>query len=298
MMMELAPSNIRLMASLKNSFMIFLYRHRDSNPGYLDENKASWTGLDDSGTLDTIDQIMSLFNIMDSQKTIIFLHGWGMSSKIFRPFYHYFKNDFIVYFLDLPGFGDTPIERPMVLNDYAEFVYKFIQDNNIVDPIIVGHSFGGAVATKLAIIHPEILSKLILVDASAIRQPHHIIKLAKKLADLLKPLMPFGLRKWILKLLKLDKTDYAQIESDELRTTFKKVIHEDLSQYLPSIKSPTLVIWGENDTATPLSEGRLIANLIPNAKLSVIKHTGHFLFLEKPLEFVNEIKKFIVSPTA
>ena len=293
MMMELAPSNIRLMASLKNSFMIFLYRHRDSNPGYLDENQASWTGLDDGGFLDSIAQIMPLFNIMELQKSIIFLHGWGASSKIFQPFYHYFKTEFSTYFLDLPGFGDSPIERPMNLNDYACFVCDFTKSKNIAKPIIVGHSFGGAVAAKLAIIHPEILSKLILVGASAVRQPRRIIKLAKKLADLLKPLMPCELRMWILELLNLDKTDWAQIESPILKESFKNVINEDLSPYLPQIKSPTLVIWGENDIVTPLKEGTLIAKLIPNAQLSLIKNAGHMVFLEKPNEFVKLIKEFI-----
>ena len=230
---------------------------------------------------------------MNSQKTIVFLHGWGLSSKILKPFYHYFKNDFTVYFLDLPGFGDSPIKKPMILKDYADFVYDFIKDNNIKEPIIIGHSFGGAVAAKLAILHPEIMSKLILVGASAIRQPRQKMIFIKKTADLLKPLFPEKLRKFVLKLLKLDQTDYAQIESPELKETFKNVIAEDLKPYLSSIKLPTLVIWGEKDAVTPISEGKIIAENIPNAKLAVIKNTGHFMFLEKPDEFVKIIKEFI-----
>ena len=229
---------------------------------------------------------------MDSQKTIIFLHGWGVSSEIFEPLFYYLKNDFEVYSLDLPGFGDSPIEKPLVLKDYAETVYEFLRKNKIENPIIVGHSFGGAVATKLAILHPESVSKLILVGASAIRQPRRKMILIKKAADFIKPLMPKKLRKIILKLLKLDKTDYAQIESPELKETFRNVIGEDLKPYLPSIKSPTLIIWGEKDAVTPLSEGKLIAETIPDAKLVVVKNAGHFLFLEKPDEFIKLIKEF------
>ncbi|MDO8743128.1 MAG: alpha/beta hydrolase [Candidatus Azambacteria bacterium] len=235
---------------------------------------------------------MSLFNEMDSRKTIIFLHGWGASSKIFQPFYHYFKNDFAVHFLDLPGFGESPIKKPMFLKDYADFVCEFIKNNNIKEPIIVGHSFGGAVAAKLAILYPETMSKLILVGASAIRQPRRILKLLKILADLLKPMMSLNLRKFILKLLNLDETDWAQIESPILKKTFINVIGEDLSNDLHFIKTPTLVIWGENDTVTPLKEGKLIAENIPNTKLAVVKNAGHFLFLEKPEEFIKLIKEF------
>ena len=148
---------------------------------------------------------------MHPSKNLIFLHGWGLSSEIFKPFYHYLRNDFAVYFLDLPGFGKTPIEKTMTLKDYADYVFEFLKEKKMEKPIIIGHSFGGAVATKLAIIHPESISKLILVCASAIRQPRRKIILLKKIADILKPLLPEKLRRFILKLLKLDKTDYARI---------------------------------------------------------------------------------------
>ncbi len=283
--------NILFIMSFKNSFINFSTATGNRTPIPALRTRRP-KPLDDSGFLDTIAQIMSLFNTMESKKTIVFLHGWGLSSKILKPFYHYFKNDFTVYFLELPGFGDSPIEKSMTLKDYADVILKFIKDNTIENPIIVGHSFGGAVAAKLAILHPEIMSKLILVSASAIRQPRHKIILIKKMADFLKPLFSEKLREFVLKLLKLDQTDYAQIESPELKETFKNVITEDLKPYLSFIKSPTLVIWGEKDAITPLSEGKLIAENIPNAKLAVIKNTGHFMFLERPDEFVKLIKEF------
>jgi len=232
---------------------------------------------------------------MHPSKNLIFLHGWGLSSEIFKPFYHYLRNDFAVYFLDLPGFGKTPIEKTMTLKDYADYVFEFLKEKKMEKPIIIGHSFGGAVATKLAIIHPESISKLILVCASAIRQPRRKIILLKKIADILKPLLPEKLRRFILKLLKLDKTDYARIENPKLKETFKKVIAEDLKQDLFLVKSPTLVIWGEKDAETPLNEGKIIAEAISGAKLAIIKNAGHFLFLEKPDEFTKLIKEFASS---
>src|SRR3989344_2707690 len=232
---------------------------------------------------------------MHPSKNLIFLHGWGLSSEIFKPFYHYLRNDFAVYFLDLPGFGKTPIEKTMTLKDYADYVFEFLKEKKMEKPIIIGHSFGGAVETKLAIIHPESISKLILVCASAIRQPRRKIILLKKIADILKPLLPEKLRRFILKLLKLDKTDYARIENPKLKETFKKVIAEDLKQDLFLVKSPTLVIWGEKDAETPLNEGKIIAEAISGAKLAIIKNAGHFLFLEKPDEFTKLIKEFASS---
>lgn len=229
---------------------------------------------------------------MNSSKNLVFIHGWGATANIFETVFYYLKDEFNIYYFDLPGFGNTPIEKVMTLKDYAEFVYKFLKENDIKEPIIIGHSFGGAVAIKLVLIYPESVYKLILVSASAIRQPRHKIILIKKIADFIKPLLPEKLRKFILKILKLDKTDYAQIDSLKLKETFKNIINEDLSSYLSAIKIPTLVIWGEKDTVTPLKEGELIAKSIPNAKLLVIKNAGHFRFLEKPEEFIKLIKEF------
>jgi len=228
----------------------------------------------------------------DNKKLLVFIHGWGVSSKIFEPLFYYLKNNFNIHTLDLPGFGKTPIEKAMTLKDYADFVYKFLEDNKIEKPIVIGHSFGGAVATKLALLYPDNISKLILVDASAIRRPRRKMILLEKIMPILKPIIVGKLKQIIIKLLKFDKTDYAQIKSRELKETFKNVIKENLQPYLFEIKSPTLIIWGEKDKITPLADGQLIAKTIPGAKFAVIKNAGHFVFLEKPEEFVKLIKNF------
>ena len=159
----------------------------------------------------------------------------------------------------------------------------------------MGHSFGGAVAVKFSLIYPGYASKLILVSASAVRQPRYKLMLIKKIADFIKPMLSEKSRKYILKLLKLDKTDYAQIESPQLKETFKKIISEDLAPYLIQIKTPTLVIWGENDKITPLGEGKIIAETIPGAKLIIIKNAGHFAFLEKLEKFIRLVKEYAAS---
>ena len=225
-------------------------------------------------------------------KNLVFLHGWGNSSEVFGPLLYYLKDTFSIYTLDLPGFGKSPIKRPITLKDYADFVYEFIRDNNIREPILVGHSFGGAVAAKLAILHPEIISKLILVDASAIRESNLKTELSIKIAGIFKYFLPKKTREFILKLFKFDTSDYALIVNPHLKETFRNIISENLAPELPLIKTPVLVIWGEKDIETPLKEGRLIAKLIPNAKLSVIKNAGHHVFLEKPEEFIKQIKEF------
>ncbi len=229
---------------------------------------------------------------MDPKKNLIFLHGWGVSSKIFKPLFYFLRNDFEIYAVDLPGFGAAPIENQMSLKDYAEFVLDFIQKNKIKDPIVAGHSFGGAAAAKSALLYPESISKLVLIGSAAIREPDLKIRALAKAAKIFKKFFPEKSRAAVLKILNLGETDYAKIENPVLKETFKKIIKENLAAELAAIKIPTLVVWGEKDEATPLKEGIKTAELIRGAELVVVKNAGHFMFLEKPNEFAKIIKKF------
>ena len=62
---------------------------------------------------------------MNSKKTLVFLHGWGLTSEIFRPIVGLLNNDFNIYSLDLPGFGKATIEKPLKLKDYAKAIENF-----------------------------------------------------------------------------------------------------------------------------------------------------------------------------
>ena len=70
-----------------------------------------------------------------------------------------------------------------------------------------------------------------------------------------------------------------------MRQCLVKAVNEDLSHLLPGIKAPTLLVWGDRDTATPLSDGQKMEKAIPGAGLAVIPGTGHFSFVENPYLF-------------
>ena len=75
-----------------------------------------------------------------------------------------------------------------------------------------------------------------------------------------------------------------------MRGTMVKVINEDVKEYLPNIKVPTLLIFGEFDTATPVSDGKIMEKMIPDAGLIIVKGCTHYAFLENP-GYVNLIIK-------
>ena len=88
--------------------------------------------------------------------------------------------------------------------------------------------------------------------------------------------------------------DYAAA-SPMMRSILSKCVNEDLKRALPSIKAPTLLIWGENDTATPLSDAKTMERLIPDAGLVSFPGCGHYSFLDNPVQFAAVLRSFLNS---
>ena len=72
-----------------------------------------------------------------------------------------------------------------------------------------------------------------------------------------------------------------------------KCVNEDLRKIMPEIKSPTLLIWGENDTATPLQDAKIMESKIPDAGLVSFAGCGHYSFLDNPGGFAAVVKSFL-----
>jgi len=248
---------------------------------------------------------MNYFSITKKKDSpnLVFLHGWGGSWQSWYPILERLKDDFNLYAPDLPGFGDQPIQIPYHLDNYVDYVISFLKSNKIKNPILIGHSFGGAIITKIAADHTFPLKKIILVDAAAIRHPYsprqkltiNIISSIKKILSLpiIKITLP-SIQKIYYQATHQQDSDYVALKDQPiLQKTFQNLIRYDLSKILHRIKVPTLVIWGENDLSTPLSDGQKINYLIPRSKIIIYPNSSHFSYLENQDVFCNDIKKFI-----
>ena len=96
---------------------------------------------------------------------------------------------------------------------------------------------------------------------------------------------------------KAGSSDYASA-SPMMRRILSKVVNEDLSDRLPMIKAPTLLIWGENDTATPISDARKMEKLIPDAGLVAFAACGHYSFLDNPMQFAAVLRSYLSDNAA
>jgi pimeloyl-ACP methyl ester carboxylesterase len=226
---------------------------------------------------------------------LLFLHGWRSSKEIWDKVAESLKSSsHQVVAIDLPGFGKSPAPKtPWRVGDYAETVAEFIRKLNLQKVIIVGHSFGGRVGIKLVSQYPNIVSKLVLVDSAGFAMDSGK-KLAMNLAakitkPIFKPAMMQELRKKIYKA--IGSEDY--VETPNLTQTYLNTISEDLTKDVKKIGLPTLIIYGQDDTATPPQFGEKMHSLIPNSQLLILNNAGHFSFLDKQEEFVESLSDFI-----
>ena len=211
------------------------------------------------------------YNIINptQEKVIIFLHGWASKKEIMaQAFDSYFK-DFKHIYIDMPGFGKSTNDYILTTKNYKDIIQEFLQTLNIQpnNSIIVGHSFGGKVATLL---NPSLL--VLLSTAGIVEQKSAKTLLTIRMAKIFNK---FGLNK----VTKLLRSSDVNMMSENMYETFKNVVDEDFSLSFSNHKGNTLIFWGENDTATTLNSGKLIHKLIKNSKFYSY-NSDHFFFLK------------------
>lgn len=231
---------------------------------------------------------------------LILMHGWGCDHTTVRSIAATAAATHKVYNIDFPGFGGSQ-EPPEVwgVELYTRLIEKLVEQEGLKNPVLIGHSFGGRVSILYASRNP--VDKVILVDAAGIK-PHRSLKYHLKVYS-----FKAGKRFWQLLLGKekaekrIEKmrasrgsADYASA-SPRMRAILSKVVNEDLTDRLPLIKAPVLLIWGENDTATPLADAKKMAKLIPDAGLVSFPGCGHYSFLDNPAQFRAVLSSFLKS---
>lgn len=254
-----------------------------------------------------------------SNKVITFIHGFGGSTFSWRSNKNFFvENGFRVLLIDLKGFGlsQKSIEQDYSHISQSEFIKNILDSLGIENTILVGHSMGGNVVTTFTQTYPNLVSKLVLVDASIVENSNNNI--FSSLLD------RYPVRNWATLILGygFSKERFTEFLSsayinkavvtqdvidgyflpltiknwqDSLIGISRDSIKNQIPKSLDSINLPVLIIWGEKDPWISLDEGRSINSKIKSSVLKVIPEVGHLPMEEAPDTFNDILIEWILN---
>jgi len=233
-------------------------------------------------------------------RPLLLLHGWGVSSELFTPILDSLEPGRRLIVPDLPGFGATAEpDTPWSVHDYAAWCIALLDRLGVETCDLIGHSNGGRIGIVMAATHPGRIERMVLTGSAGIRPRRTLrgtvrVRSYKALRRVEQSgLLPEAVRKAARR--RADQrgsADYRAV-SGVMRGTLVRIVNEDLTPVLPKLHLPVLLIWGDNDTETPIADGQLMERLIPDAGLVVFEGAGHYAYLEQAARFCRIVEVFL-----
>ena len=239
---------------------------------------------------------------------VLLVHGWTASRRMWADLSSQLAGQYRCWALDLPGCGDS--DKPgygwYSIPNFTAILNEFVQTAGIERARVVGHSMGGMIALNLAAMHPGALARLVainpVVTGRASLRPLAKPDASRRLLDwtlrfspiVLRPLLShaYGDRLDRVRHIRRRAEDFAKGTVDSIISSGRAILAYDVSPLLDRIAAPTLVIVGTQDAQVPPSEGRLAAERISGARLSVMR-AGHLPTDERPAEILRQLRRFL-----
>ena len=224
-----------------------------------------------------------------NKKTIIFLHGWGQNIEMMQSLANPFKEEFDILIVDLPGHGKSEEPKTVyTVYDYVDCLKKLIDSLKIINPILVGHSFGGKVSLLYASKYD--VSKIVLL-ASPFKKAITKLSLKVKVLKNLKKIPGLNnLEEFAKK--HIGSADYKNA-SPIMRKILVETVNLDITEEVKKIKCPALIIWGTLDEAVDVSEAYELESLIKDSGVVIYENCTHYAYLERLGQTINVLKSFL-----
>ncbi|HWQ13022.1 MAG TPA: alpha/beta fold hydrolase, partial [Roseiflexaceae bacterium] len=255
----------------------------------------------------------------------LLIHGWSSSWFALSPLIAQVARRYQCLAVDLPGYGNSPpLPEPATIPRYADLLADLIRQVSDRPAALVGHSMGGMIAITLALRHPELVERMVLIAPTISGVLSTFITVAiwpvtllesfrlgarlsravesqfVSLTDALMRPASFAERSGI------SAADYARLRADARRPgqgrvraeCYRAMAHNDLRGRLAQVEAPALVIWGAEDNTVPLRDAGVVADEWPAADLRIIPRAGHWPQFETPDATRRHVASFLGLPTA
>ena len=240
----------------------------------------------------------------ESGRPLVLLHGWGGSHESFAPLIRDLSADHRILAVDFPGHGRSPEPpQPWEVTQFAHLTRALMEQEGFLHADVVAHSFGGRVALLLAAEDPNLFDRMLLTgcaglpnrtDAKLSARTRRYKRL-RRLADngVTRALFGGKVDIWREKLIqRYGSADYKAL-TPSMRQTFNRVLAQDLTWCVDKIKNPVLLVWGKDDTATPIWMGEYMQEHMADAALIPFEGCGHFAYLEAYSRFLAIAREFL-----
>jgi pimeloyl-ACP methyl ester carboxylesterase len=235
---------------------------------------------------------------------VVLLHGWPDSCFSWSKVMPHLARHRVLA-LDQRGFGDS--ERPAsgyAIDDFASDVAAFLDALSIGRAAVVGHSFGSLVARRVALAHPERVSKLVLIGTGASARNPVLLEVREAIKDLADPVPIDFAREFQASTMHLPIPDdfFEGLLAESLklparlwREVFESIVTYDDASDVARIAAPTLLLWGEKDALFPRKDQDRLVATIPGARLVVYEETGHCPNWERPERVAADLDAFLTE---
>ncbi len=251
---------------------------------------------------------------------LILIHGIGQFIETWQNNVEFFSQNHRVFVVDLPGFGrsDKP-DVPYSFQYFSQFIIDFMDVLDIEQASLVGNSMGGGTSLYVAFQAPDRVAKLVLVNSAGFSKNLTILFRVSSI-PVLGELLNRPSKKGTLRVLKECVYDPSLITEEMVEwfyemvsqpgatraflttlrsgvkfTGLRKEVLQTFTANYPSLKSPTLVIWGQQDRILPVSGAKVAGQGIPNATVQIFDSCGHMPQLERPDEFNAIVEEFLLK---
>lgn len=304
-----------LMFILLNT-VVFSQNHQKTMKELLSEYQFSTH----TTTLDTLE--IAYVKEGSGTQTLLFVHGLSSNADAWSHNIEVLKDNYLCVALDLPGYGkSSKPDADYTASYFAEVVYQFIEQLELKNVVLVGHSMGGQASIKLATTHPDVIEKLILVA------PAGLERFSEAGAALMKSLFtvasvknttdeqisknyalnfheqPAEVSKMIADRKRIKDASDFDAHCGAIVKSVSGMLDDTVYQDLEHIMQPTLVVFGKQDQLIPNryfnpgltteEVGKVALDKIKTASLEFIDEAGHFVQFEKPNKVNRLIRQFV-----